>query len=333
MTAVVIDAPGAYRFADGGTSAPGALEALVRVHAVGICHSDVDLYRGTSPAGTAHYPVTPGRAWSGIVERVGPGAPADLVGRKVVGRVVRGCRACDSCRTGDMYSCEGEQHSPGGIVPGAMAHTLRLPIRLLHTLPDDCDLTAAALLEPASRAAAALRLAGTVTGARVAVTGVGAVALLTVRLLASASPRELAVVAADERLGDRARRAGATSFHLLAEPPVGRYDTVIETTGAPATVRTAAALLRHGGRLVLTRPGRPDVTGLDPSDLVRRQTQIHTVLDASPEAWSEAVNVFVTGQIDTRALISHELPVGNFETAMNLAVEHGPVDGEVVLLF
>lgn len=68
----------------------GPGEAQVRVHSVGISRSDRDVYLGRRPVPYVRYPVTPGHEWSGTVTAAGEGAPASLLGRKVVGtRFVR----------------------------------------------------------------------------------------------------------------------------------------------------------------------------------------------------------------------------------------------------
>ena len=64
----------------------------------------------------------------------------------------------------------GDRASPS---PARWPTTLTLPARLLHVLPDDADLTAAALLEPAACIAAAALKANAVPGERVAVVGTG----------------------------------------------------------------------------------------------------------------------------------------------------------------
>src|SRR5690606_41244806 len=115
----------------------------------GLCGSARELYRGGRPVGYVRYPLTRGHAWSGAVERVGSGVPAALLGRKVVGEGFRNCQVCDRCHAGEGTLCTAGYEETGFTEPGAMAPTLTLPARLLHVLPDDADLTAAALLAPA----------------------------------------------------------------------------------------------------------------------------------------------------------------------------------------
>ncbi|MFG3196164.1 zinc-binding dehydrogenase [Streptomyces sp. NPDC048208] len=326
---VVVEAPGAYRLEPHTPRPPGPGEALVAVHAVGVCGSDRELYRGNRPAAYVRYPVVPGHEWSGTVREVGVGVPEHLVGRKVVGEGFRNCQVCARCHAGETTLCEAGYEETGFTHPGAMAPTLTLPARLLHALPDDADLTAAALLEPAACVAAAALLADARPGERVAVVGTGTLGMLAVRFLASVSPRELLVVGLDREREPLAKEFGATGFGLSGTDLPGGFDVVIEAAGSAEAARTAAALLRRGGRLVLTGIPAPGADGLDPADLVVRRLEVRTVFGAPPAAWAHAVRLFGAGLLDPLPLVTHRLPLTEFARAVELT---GPGVGKVLLL-
>src|SRR5690606_7339151 len=215
--------------------------------------------------------------------------------------------------------------------PGAMAPTLTLPARLLHVLPDDADLTAAALLEPAACIAAAALKARAVPGERVAVVGTGTLGMFAVQFLRAASPAELLVVGTRRDREDLAVRFGATDFRTRDEELPGGFDVVIETAGSAEAARTSAALLRRGGRLVLTGIPAPGAAGLDPTDLVVRQLEVHTVFGAPPAAWSHTVRVFAAGLLDPLPLVTHRLPLTAFARAIELVGSRDPAVGKVLL--
>ncbi len=210
--AVQISSPGVIEHVDVPVGAPGPGDAVVRVAFAGICGSDRELLEGGRPEEFVRYPVVPGHEWSGVVEAVGAGADPRLVGRKVVGEGFRNCQACDACRNGQTTLCEAPYEETGFTQPGAWNSHLRLPARLLHVLPDDADLRAAALLEPAACVAEACLLAAPVPGERVAVVGGGTLGLLSAQLLRASSPRELVVVARRAERAELARRMGADAL-------------------------------------------------------------------------------------------------------------------------
>ncbi|MFI1070335.1 zinc-binding dehydrogenase [Streptomyces puniciscabiei] len=330
-TAVVVEAPGRHRLVAHTPREPGPGEALVAVHAVGICGSDREVYQGKRPEGYVRYPLTPGHEWSGTVSEVGAGVPAGLVGRKVVGEGFRNCQVCDRCHAGETTLCTDGYEETGFTQPGAMAGTLTLPARLLHVLPDDAGLTAAALLEPAACVAAAALKARALPGERVAVVGTGTLGMFAVQFLKAVSPAELLVVGTGNDREALARQFGATGFRLRDQELPDDMDVVIETAGSASAARTAAALLRRGGRLVLTGIPAPGADGLDPTDLVVRQLEVHTVFGAPPDAWAHTVRVFGAGLLDPLPLVTHELPLTEFPQAIELVGAGDPKVGKVLL--
>ncbi|WP_089101466.1 zinc-dependent alcohol dehydrogenase [Streptomyces hyaluromycini] len=331
---VVVEAPGAHRVEAHTPREPGPGEALVAVHAVGICGSDREVYQGNRPEGYVRYPLTPGHEWSGTVSEVGSGVPASLVGRKVVGEGFRNCQVCDRCHAGETTLCTDGYEETGFTQPGAMAATLTLPARLLHALPDDADLTAAALLEPAACIAAAALKGNAQPGERVAVVGTGTLGMFAVQFLHAISPSELLVVGTRNDREALSRQFGATDFRTKsAESPAlpDDFDVVIETAGSASAARTAASLLRRGGRLVLTGIPAAGAEGLDPTDLVVRQLEVHTVFGAPPDAWAHTVRVFGAGLLDPLPLITHELPLTEFPQAIELMGAGDPKVGKVLL--
>ncbi|MEU3344343.1 alcohol dehydrogenase catalytic domain-containing protein [Streptomyces sp. NPDC006700] len=330
-TEVVVEAPGAHRIAGHTPREPGPGEALVAVHAVGICGSDREVYQGNRPEGYVRYPLTPGHEWSGTVRRVGAGVPGALVGRKVVGEGFRNCQVCDRCHAGETTLCTAGYEETGFTLPGAMATTLTLPARLLHVLPEDADLTAAALLEPAACVAAAALKADARPGERVAVVGTGTLGMFAAQFLKAASPAELLVVGTRDDRAALARRFGATGFTTKDRGLPGGFDVVIETAGSADAARTAAALLRRGGRLALTGIPAPGAEGLDPTDLVVRQLEVHTVFGAPPHAWAHTVRMFAAGLLDPLPLVTHELPLTEFSHAIDLVGAGDPKVGKVLL--
>jgi 2-desacetyl-2-hydroxyethyl bacteriochlorophyllide A dehydrogenase len=335
---VVLEAPHRMRLVTGEIPRPGPGEVLVRVSATGICGSDRELYEGTRPEGFRTYPIVPGHEWSGIVETTGPGADPALTGLPVVGEGYRNCQSCERCHEGDTNLCTAGYDETGFTQPGAFADHLLLPARLLHPLPPGTDLRAAALLEPAAVAAAAVLRAAVRPGERVAVVGGGTLGLLTVQLLAAYSPAELLVVEPRTGRATLARASGATDLcapdEAATRGPV--LDVVVEAAGVGGTARAGAELLRRGGRLVLAGiPGGPS-EGLPPGLIVEGQLIVAGVFGMSSAAWTHAVRMFRAGLLRPDMLITHELALEDFEEALRLVADGhdgaGADVGKVLLL-
>ncbi len=330
--AVRIDGPGRLRLVAAAPREPEAGEALVRVAWTGICGSDQEVLAGTRPATFVRYPVVPGHEWSGTVVSVGDGAPADLVGRPVVGEGIRPCGRCTACRCGDTNLCETGYDETGFTRPGAWADYLTLPAGLLHALPAGADLRAAAVLEPAACVAAGCLKAAPVPGERVAVVGAGTLGLLATQLLHAAGPGELTVVDPKADRGGLAERCGATAILSPDEArrSAGRFDVVVEAAGAAGTARLAVHLARRGGRVVLFGIPGTDDDPPSPADLVLNQVSVLPVFGAPSRAWSHAVRAFTAGALDLAAVITHELPLDEARAAFDLLAD--PRAGAVKVL-
>ncbi|MGW8375552.1 alcohol dehydrogenase catalytic domain-containing protein [Streptomyces sp. ODS28] len=336
---VLVEGPRAHRITHHEAPEPGPGEVRVAVHAAGVCASDREVYEGTRAPGYVRYPVVPGHEWSGTVDTVGDGVDPKLTGRKVVAEGFRACLRCDRCREGSTSLCASGYEETGFTCPGAFAETLNVPARLLHPLPDEADLRAAALLEPSAVSAAAVLAGAPLPGERVAVVGAGTLGLLAAQLLAAYSPGELLVIDPRTRRAELALELGAT--HAAApdeeaapghgEAPDARYDLVIETAGAPTTAEAACALARRGGRVVLTGMYEPGVRGIDPLRLVTGQLTVRGVFGASSAAWAHAVRAFSAGLLTPSALITHELPLEEFGAAMDLLSGGDDRVGKVLL--
>ena len=87
MKALVINKPGELQVKDLPTPAIGPDEVLVRMRAVGICHSDYELYSGKYII-PIDYPVTPGHEWSGEVVETGKAVSGLKASDRVVGECV-----------------------------------------------------------------------------------------------------------------------------------------------------------------------------------------------------------------------------------------------------
>ncbi|GAA4150054.1 zinc-dependent alcohol dehydrogenase [Actinomadura keratinilytica] len=326
---LVVEEPRRSRLVVGDVPEPGPGEALVRVAAAGLCGSDRELFEGARPAGFCAYPIVPGHEWSGTVAGVGPDVDEALVGARVVGEGFRGCLVCGPCRNGAPNLCASGYDETGFTRPGAFADHLLVPARLLHVLAPDADLRAAALLEPAAVIAAAVRYAALRPGETAAVVGAGTLGMLALQLLAAASQARLAAIDPRAERGEPALAAGATVFHRPGEAAEESFDVVVETAGAPGTGHAAVALARRGGRVVVT--GIPG----DPSDavptalLVTRALTLHTVFGAGPADWAYAVRAFDSGVLRPAGLVTHELPLADFEKA--LALSASPGAGKVLL--
>jgi L-iditol 2-dehydrogenase len=322
MRAVVVDRPGAAGLRRVPRPEAGPGEVLVRVGAAGICGSDVDVLEGRRPALYVRYPIIPGHEWAGTVEAVGQGVENIHEGAVVVAEGFRACGDCARCREGRTNLCAAEYAETGFTHAGAFADFLSVPAQLVHELPLGSDLAAAALLEPAACVAQGLLEVDLRPGMTVAVIGSGTLGLLAVSLLSSVSPARLALV------GTRAPRLalglelGATEVWNVRrdqEPEPG-FDLVFEAAGTVDGSRTAVALARRGGTVILEGISGQS-NGIDADAVVLGHLHLQGVFGASRSAWRWVVGLFADGLLDTRPFVTHSFPLEQHDAAFKTVAD------------
>jgi 2-desacetyl-2-hydroxyethyl bacteriochlorophyllide A dehydrogenase len=316
MRAVVVERPGAATLRRVPRPEPGPGEVLVRVGAVGICGSDVEVLEGRRPAHYVRYPIIPGHEWAGTVEAVGRGVEGIDEGATVVAEGFRACGDCARCREGRTNLCDVEYAETGFTHSGAFAEFLCVPAHLVHRLPAGSGLAAAAVLEPAACVAQGLLEVDLRPGLTAAVVGSGTLGLLAIALLSRTSPRRLALV------GTRAPRLalgaamGATETWNVREGqhPEPGFDLVFEAAGTPEGARTAIALARRGGTVILEGiSGQPG--GIDSDEVVLGHLRVQGIFGASRNAWRWVTELFAAGLLDTEPLVSHSFPLEEHDAA------------------
>ncbi len=201
----------------------------VRVRSIGICGSDLHMLDMKFPL-----KCIAGHEVAGVLDD----------GTPVAVEPMSPCNECSCCRSGDYNLCQGAMASTLGIGrDGCMADELRVLGRSLVYLPSNVDVKDACLVEPLAVAVHGMRRAGLESGQRVAVIGGGTIGLCAV----AASIAGNAVVG----LSARYEHQAAAGRLLGAGEISGRYDIVVECTGAKDTMKQAFDLCRPGGKVLL----------------------------------------------------------------------------------
>jgi alcohol dehydrogenase len=216
--------------------------ALLRLLVGGICNTDLELQRGYY-----HFAGTPGHEF--VAEVVEADTPS-LIGKRVVGEINLACANCEWCRKGLGRHCPNR--TVLGIVkhPGAFAEFLTLPERNLHVLPDGIPLERAVFTEPLAAACEILDQVAIPPGETVAVLGDGKLGLLIAMVLNAHGAK----VHLFGRHAEKLRIAAATGVVTelaSGELPTAAYDWVVEASGNPEGLRTAAAMARPRGTVIL----------------------------------------------------------------------------------
>lgn len=249
MLAMVLEAPGAPLRARTLTiPQPDAGQLLLRVHACGVCRTDLHVADGELPH--PKLPLVLGHEIVGRVVATGGGVtrfkPGDRVGVPWLGRT---CGACDYCRTQRENLCDAPQFT-GYDRDGGYAEYVVADTDYVFALPaafDDAH--AAPLLCAGLIGYRALRLAG--DAQRLGIYGFGAAA----HLVAQVAVWQQREVCAFTRPGDDAGQAFAYALGCAwagdsTQPPPRPLDAALIFAPVGSLVPAALRALRKGGVVV-----------------------------------------------------------------------------------
>ncbi|NUT47576.1 MAG: zinc-dependent alcohol dehydrogenase [Saccharothrix sp.] len=235
---------------------PAAGQALVRLEASGICHTDIHAAHGDWPVKPIP-PFVPGHEGVGVVEAVGEGVDPALVGTRVaIPWLGHACGECRYCVTGWETLCE-RQRNTGYSVDGCYAEHAVADARYVVPVPDGVpSIDAAPLTCAGVTTYKAVKVGGVRSAERVAVFGIGGLGHLALQYARIAGGFTVAVDVEDDKLA-LARDLGTdhtvnarTTDPAAAIQALGGADVAIATAASPKSFEQAFACLRRGGRLV-----------------------------------------------------------------------------------
>lgn len=243
---------------------PQESEVLVRIQYVGICGSDIHLFRGTYN-GPHSYPMQFGHEWSGVVEAVGPKVTSVVPGDLVTGDCSKFCGECPNCQS-DKNLCQHIEKF-GITVDGASAEYILRDEKYLYKAPDAMEPKLLCLSEPVAVAAHLLEKVRKVMpegfrDKRVLVLGGGVIGMSALMLLIhmeGCRQAELYDLAESRTALARAQGArvpeakelevGSGNGDYASMYETAKYDLVLETTGVAPVFANALNLVKPGGVL------------------------------------------------------------------------------------
>jgi propanol-preferring alcohol dehydrogenase len=243
--------------ADRPEPSAAAGEIKLRVHACGVCHTELDQIEGRVET---PLPRVLGHQAIGTVIELGHGTDEALLGQRVgVGWIASACGECRWCRRGEENLCP-EFQGTGRDRDGGYAEFMTMPAAFAVPVPDALESTQAApLLCAGAIGYRSLGLADLENGQVLALTGFGASNHLVLSLARAMLPDSpVLVFARDPEQREQARELGAHWTGDTHDDPPLPPDAIIDTTPVWETVLAALTRLAPGGRLVINAIAKED---------------------------------------------------------------------------
>jgi alcohol dehydrogenase len=286
--------------------------ALLRLLAGGICNTDLELQRGYYG-----FVGVPGHEF---VAEVVEAADPSLAGRRVVGQINLPCGACDWCARGLGRHCPAR--TVLGIVrqPGAFQEYFTLPEANLHVVPDAVPTEAAVFTEPVAAACEILDQVSIPSGAPVAVLGDGKLGLLIAQVLALHGARVRLFGRHRQKLRI-AESAGAETELVSGALPEAAYDWTVDATGSSEGLRSAIAMTRARGTVILKSTVHGEVA-IDTAPVIVHEI---TLVGSRCGRFEAALPLIASGRLRLAEMVQDRFPLSDAHRAFERAGEKGVV--------
>ena len=316
----------------------GPEDVLVKVLATSICGTDVHLYEWDEWArGRAHLPLILGHEFAGEVVAIGADVVRTQVGAYVAAESHISCGHCYECRHGLQHICRNVQII-GVDRAGAFAQYVCIPERNAWETDRRFPPRIATIQEPMGNAVHAA-LSAPLAGANVVIFGAGPIGLFAVPIARASGAKKVVTVEPSEYRLALARTLGSdvvvnplsdNVHHRIMEETGGEgADVVLEMSGNAMAIEQSLQVLRSGGFIsLLGIPSRPVAMDLADGVIFKGATVQGISGRRIFETWYQTRGFLESG-MDLAPVITHELPLSEFQTAFEL-VRNGK-SGKVVL--
>jgi L-iditol 2-dehydrogenase len=345
MKAWVLGDPDELKLTKKPIPAPGRAEALVRIDAVAICATDLEIMTYGTPALIEGGPpfnknYTPGHEYMGTIAALGPGVDEFEIGDRVTVEIHAGCGQCKRCRMGMYTSCHNYGKNYGDVDKGHRANGFTTDggfaeyainnINTMIKVPDDMSDEEATLVVTAGTSMYGLtELGGLVAGESVVVIGPGPIGLLAVAVAKSLGASPVILVGTRENRNEIGRQLGAdVTIDARTEDVVARVmeltgkgaDYVIDCAGNETTTNQSVKMTNRGGRICLAAFPKEPVK-FDLGHLAVNNIYLYGIRGEGRSATHRAMAFMAEKRFDATLVHTHTFPMDDLPTALKYARE------------
>ncbi|MDE1904749.1 MAG: alcohol dehydrogenase catalytic domain-containing protein, partial [Alphaproteobacteria bacterium] len=271
MKAWVLGGPNEIKLVEKPVPEPGKAEVLVRIDAIAVCATDLEIMRHGLPAivdggSPFNKNFTLGHEYMGTIVKLGPSVDEYQIGDRIAVEIHAGCGRCPRCREGMYTSClnygyPSKGHRANGFTTdGGFAEYAVNNINTMVHVPDEMSDEEATLIVTAGTAMYGLDvMGGLIAGEGVVVTGPGPIGLMGVAVAKALGASPVILTGTRDRRLDMGRKLGADEVvNVRNEDPVEAVKRitkgkgvqyVLECSGAPNALNETAKMVNRGGRI------------------------------------------------------------------------------------
>jgi L-iditol 2-dehydrogenase len=340
MKAWVLGGPDELALVEKPVPDPGPAEVLVRIDAVAICATDLEIISHGLPASIEgelpfNKGYTPGHEYMGTVVKLGPTVDEFQLGDRIAVEIHAGCGRCQRCREGMYTSClnygfPSKGHRANGFsTDGGFAEYAVNHVNTMVHVPHDMSDEEATLIVTAGTAMYGLDvLGGIIAGEGVVVIGPGPIGLMGVGVAKALGAQPVILTGTRDRRLEMGKLLGADAIvNVNREDAVAAVQRitgdkgvqyVLECSGAPNALNEAARMVNRGGRICLAAfPHQP--VSVDLAYIVRNNIYVLGIRGEGKSATHRAAALMRQKRFDAKLIHTHTFPLGELPTALRYA--------------
>jgi 2-desacetyl-2-hydroxyethyl bacteriochlorophyllide A dehydrogenase len=322
MKAARIERPGQSTVVTVDEPSVGADDVLIKVHAAGICGTDLHIFKGEYEA---DYPIIPGHEFSGEVVAVGANVINFKVGDRVTADPNIPCNRCSYCQRNEPNQCRNLK-AIGVTRSGAFAEYVVAPESNVFSI-GDMSYSAAALIEPLACVVWGIKQVDVQAGDTALVFGAGPMGLLVAQSLKQAGAVRVVVTDVVPWRLQMAEQLGVTHTVVADNQQVSKlkalepdgFDIVADATGIPTVLEGTFQFAKPRGKIWVFGVTPVGTSVKFPSyEVFRRDLKIIGSF-AVNRTFPQSIALIQSGAIKVEPLISHQLPLDDFSKGLELA--------------
>jgi len=306
MKALVYTGPERVEMMDVASPSIGAGEALLKIHASGICGSDLHGFLGHSERRKPGLIL--GHEAVATIDKIHASVTGWKAGQRVVINPLQTCGICAACLSGKQNLCANWKVLGLDRVHGTYAEFISVPVGCLYPVSEEIPEAEAIMTEPLANVVHFFRTSMSEVPDSLTIVGAGAIGLLALSMAKLRGIAQVVVIDKNEGRLEVARQLKADHVVSSAKgDPVGAVrdwstggtEFVIETAGIAQTRRQAVSFCRRGGRILFIGMAEME-SSLPWIEMIRDEKSVFTTFCYTPRDFQTSLQIIEARKLDLK---------------------------------
>jgi len=312
-------------------------QVLLKIHAIGICGSDIQMYHGLHKYMT--FPVVIGHEVAASVAEVGANVTDYKVGDLVTIEPQVVCGECYPCQIGRFNVCE-HLKVMGVHQDGLACHYFAVEPKYLHHCPEGMSDNCMALIEPLAVGVGSVKRAGDVTGKNVVVVGAGTIGNLTAQAAKALGAAKVMITDVFDPKLELARKSGIelavnTANVTLKEAIIEHFgvqkaDVIIDAAATRGSFMSILEAARPSSKIIVTGNYKAEMS-LELPIIQRQEIEMIGHMMYVREEYADAIAMLSDGRVNIEHVVTKEFPFEQITDAFKFIDENAQTVMKVVV--